>query len=96
MTEKTRADVALVNRGLAESREVSEDGCTYTYHLREGLKWSDGTPLTAEDFVYGFQRLADPTTGSGSVYYITDCCEVKNADEINRLHFSILKQLVML
>ena len=69
--------------GLAESREVSEDGCTYTYHLREGLKWSDGTPLTAEDFVYGFQRLADPTTGSGSVYYITDCCEVKNADEIN-------------
>ena len=68
---------------LAESRDISDDGCTYTYHLREGLKWSDGTPLTADDFVYGFQRLADPTTGSGSVYYITDCSEVKNAADIN-------------
>ena len=35
---------------MAESYEVSEDGCTYTFKLREGLKWSDGSPLTAHDF----------------------------------------------
>lgn len=46
--------------GQAESWEVSEDGKTYTFKLRDGLKWSDGTPLTAEDFVYSWQRVCDP------------------------------------
>lgn len=50
--------------GQAESFEVSEDGLTYTFHLREGLKWSDGTPLTANDFVYSWKRLADPNTAA--------------------------------
>lgn len=52
--------------GQAESVEISEDGLTYTFHLREGLKWSDGTPLTAHDFVYSWQRAVTrpraPTT----------------------------------
>ena len=39
--------------GCAERWEVSEDGMTWTFHLRKGLKWSDGKPLTAEDFRYG-------------------------------------------
>lgn len=43
--------------GQAESMEVSDDGLTYTFHLRKGLKWSDGTPLTANDFVYSWKRL---------------------------------------
>jgi oligopeptide transport system substrate-binding protein len=50
--------------GQAKSYDVSDDGCTYTFHLREGLKWSDGTPLTANDFVYGWKRLADPATAA--------------------------------
>lgn len=50
--------------GQAESFEVSDDGLTYTFHLREGLKWSDGTPLTANDFVYSWKRLADPNTAA--------------------------------
>lgn len=50
--------------GQAESFEVSEDGLTYTFHLRDGLKWSDGTPLTANDFVYSWKRLADPNTAA--------------------------------
>ena len=50
--------------GQAESYEVSEDGLTYTFHLRDGLKWSDGSDLTAEDFVYGWKRLADPNTAA--------------------------------
>ena len=50
--------------GQAESYDVSDDGLTYTFHLRDGLKWSDGTPLTAEDFVYSWKRLADPKTAA--------------------------------
>lgn len=50
--------------GQAESWEVSEDGLTWTFHLREGLKWSDGTPLTANDFVYSWKRVCDPMTAA--------------------------------
>lgn len=50
--------------GQAESYEVSDDGLTYTFKLRKDLKWSDGSPLTANDFVYAWQRLADPNTAA--------------------------------
>ena len=46
--------------GQAESWEVSEDGLTWTFHLREGLKWPDGSDLTANDFVYSWKRVCDP------------------------------------
>ncbi len=68
---------------LAESYDVSDDGLIYTFHLREDLKWSDGSSLTAEDFVCAFQRLADPDVGSSSAFLITDACVIKNAAEIN-------------
>jgi oligopeptide transport system substrate-binding protein len=50
--------------GCAESWTISDDGLSYRFTLREGLRWSDGKPLTAEDFVYSFQRLVDPATGA--------------------------------
>ncbi|WP_189043825.1 peptide ABC transporter substrate-binding protein [Aliidongia dinghuensis] len=50
--------------GAAESWDVSADEKTWTFHLRPGAKWSDGTPLTAEDWVYSFRRLVDPATGA--------------------------------
>ena len=50
--------------GQAESFDVSDDGLTYTFHLRDGLKWSDGSDFTAEDFVYSWKRLADPMTAA--------------------------------
>ena len=50
--------------GQAEKWEVSEDGLTYTFHLRDGLKWSDGSGLTAEDFVYSWQRVCDPNVAA--------------------------------
>ncbi|MEY8351877.1 peptide ABC transporter substrate-binding protein [Lachnospiraceae bacterium 54-53] len=53
-----------ITGGQAESYDVSDDGCTYTFHLRDGLKWSDGAPLTAHDFVYAWKRLADPDTAA--------------------------------
>lgn len=68
---------------LAESYDLSEDGLTYTFHLRENLKWSDGRPMTAEDFVFAFRRLADPDVGSNSVYLITDSCIIKNAVDVS-------------
>lgn len=68
--------------GLAENYEVSDDGLKYTFHLKDNLKWSDGRALTAEDFVYGFKRLSDPDVGSNSVYLITDCCKLKNSEDI--------------
>lgn len=50
--------------GQAESWEVSEDGLTWTFHLRDGLKWSDGSDLTANDFVYSWRRVCDPLTAA--------------------------------
>lgn len=52
-----------ITPGIAETWEVSDDGLVYTFHLREDAKWSDGEPITADDFVYGWQRLLDPETG---------------------------------
>lgn len=46
--------------GQAETWEVSDDGLTWTFHLRSGLKWSDGSDLTANDFVYSWKRVCDP------------------------------------
>ncbi len=50
--------------GSAESWETSEDGLTWTFHIRDGLKWSDGTPLTANDFVYSWKRVCDPAVAA--------------------------------
>jgi oligopeptide transport system substrate-binding protein len=48
----------------AESWSVSADGLEYTFHLREGLRWSNGDPLVAADYVAGMRRLVDPATAS--------------------------------
>lgn len=50
--------------GAAEKWETSADGLTWTFHLRKDLKWSDGSPLTAKDFVYSWKRVADPATAA--------------------------------
>ena len=52
----------------ADSYEVTEDGLTYTVKLKEGLKWSDGSDLTAEDFVYSWKRATDPATAADYEY----------------------------
>ena len=50
--------------GCADLPEVSEDGLTWTFKLKEGLKWSDGSDLTAEDFVYSWKRVCDPAVAA--------------------------------
>jgi ABC-type oligopeptide transport system substrate-binding subunit len=49
---------------FATGYEVSKDGTVYTFTMREGLKWSDGSDLTAKDFEYSWKRAADPMTGA--------------------------------
>ena len=68
--------------GAAESYDVSPDGLKWTFHLRSGLKWSDGTPLTAKDFVYSWKRVADPETAAP--YGVTVLGMVKGFDEASK------------
>jgi oligopeptide transport system substrate-binding protein len=56
--------------GAAERWDVSPDGKTYIFHLRANGKWSDGSPVTAGDFVYAWRRLADPKTASPYGYFV--------------------------
>lgn len=56
----------------AESYEVSEDGTTYTFTMRDGLKWSNGEPMDANDFVYSWYRAASPEMAADYNYL----CEV--------------------
>jgi len=67
--------------GVALEHEVSEDGKTYTFKLRDDAKWSNGDPVTANDFVYSWRRLADPATASEYAWYM-ELMQVENAPEI--------------
>jgi oligopeptide transport system substrate-binding protein len=67
--------------GVAESYTVSEDNKTYTFKLRNNAKWSNGDPVVAGDFVYAWQRAADPATASNYSWYL-ELATIKNAAEI--------------
>jgi ABC-type oligopeptide transport system, periplasmic component len=54
--------------GQAKSVDISDDGLTYTFHLRDGLKWNDGTALKASDFVYSWNRAISPDTAADYAY----------------------------
>ena len=62
--------------------EVSDDGLVYTFHLQEGLKWSDGSDLTAKDFEYAWKRCADPMTAADYAYMF-DCFALNDDGSIN-------------
>lgn len=62
-----------VENALAEKIDISQDGLTYTITLKDGLKWSDGSPLTAHDFEFSWKRVLDPATEShyaNQLYYV--------------------------
>ncbi|MFA9376138.1 MAG: peptide ABC transporter substrate-binding protein [Lachnotalea sp.] len=75
-----RNNDGTVEPACAETYELSDDGLVYTFHLRQGLVWSDGVVLTANDFVYGIQRLVNPATASPSSFM---GMIVKNAAAVN-------------
>ncbi|WP_052446888.1 peptide ABC transporter substrate-binding protein [Candidatus Soleaferrea massiliensis] len=65
--------------GVAESYQISEDGKTYTFHLRTDAKWSNGDAVTAHDFVFGFQRILQPDTQCPTAgFYMA----IRNASEV--------------
>ncbi|HEX3406358.1 MAG TPA: peptide ABC transporter substrate-binding protein, partial [Caulobacteraceae bacterium] len=66
---------------VATSWETSPDGLAWTFHLRRDAKWSDGSPVTAADFVYGIQRVLDPKTASYSAFILFPF--LKNAEAVN-------------
>ena len=67
------ADLNTVSEGgLAETWEVSEDGKTVTFHLKDGIKYSDGTDIVAADFVTSWRRLIDPRTAADYYYVMLD------------------------
>ena len=75
------ADGAAVP-ACAESYEVSEDGTTYTFHIREDAVWSNGDPVTANDFVFAWQRAVDPANAYEYSYMLSDIGQIVNAAEI--------------
>ncbi len=66
-------------KAIAKKLVKSKDGKTYTITLRHGVKWSNGDPVTAQDFVYSWRRTVNPKTKSQYGYLFSG---VKNADEI--------------
>ncbi|PQJ59384.1 oligopeptide ABC transporter substrate-binding protein OppA [Vibrio jasicida] len=66
--------------GVAESWETA-DNKTFTFHLRKDAKWSNGDPVTAQDFVYSWQRAVDPATASPYSWYM-EYTKMKNAKDI--------------
>lgn len=66
--------------GAAESWTVSEDGLVYTFKLRADGKWSNGEPVTAEDFAFTLTRIMDPATAAG---YASVLYPIKNAEAVN-------------
>jgi oligopeptide transport system substrate-binding protein len=67
--------------GLASSWEVSPDGLVYTFHLRDNIRWSDGSPITAEDFLLSWKRMLSPKLASEYAYLISNF--VRGAKDYN-------------
>lgn len=72
-----------VELGQAEDVAISEDGLTYTFTLRQGLTWSNGDPITAQDYVYTYQRLVDPNNAntSSSVEVFKNAAAIRNGEK---------------
>ncbi|KAF5048240.1 MAG: peptide ABC transporter substrate-binding protein [Sedimentibacter saalensis] len=75
-----RNHIGEIQPGMAESYDISEDGKTYTFHLRDA-KWSDGVEIKAQDYEYAMRRLVDPATASDYSFLVTSL--IKNAGDIN-------------
>ncbi|WP_371069015.1 peptide ABC transporter substrate-binding protein [Sediminibacillus sp. JSM 1682029] len=67
--------------GTASDVQVSDDGKTYTFTIREDATWSDGSPVTAQDFEYGWKRVLNPDTGSSFAFYMY---YIKGAEAYNK------------
>ncbi|MCX4167214.1 peptide ABC transporter substrate-binding protein [Enterococcus casseliflavus] len=69
--------------GLAEGVEISEDGKTYTFTLRDDAKWSNGEAITSADFAYAWKKLVDPATMGPNAYLLDNVVNSKDIREGN-------------
>jgi len=76
-----QAEIDGVEPSLAKSWQVSDDGLTWTFHLREGVKFHNGNPLTAQDVKYSYERILDPDTGCGDAWRLSAVKEIRAPDE---------------
>ncbi|MCR4605090.1 MAG: peptide ABC transporter substrate-binding protein [Eubacterium sp.] len=77
--------------GLAKGYDISADGLTATIHLRDGLYYSNGDPIIADDIVYSIRRLADPLEATDMIRVIQENCKLKNIDAISEGKMSLDK-----
>lgn len=77
--ENTEDGSLVTEPAGAESWEVSDDGLVWTFKIREGMKWTDGDPLTAKDYEYGIKRSLDKEDGAGGMGWMIDC--IKGASQ---------------
>ncbi len=77
---KLNAKTSLAEPDLAERWDVSADAMVYTFHLRRNARWSNGDPVTAEDFVYSFQRILTPSFAAIYCYMLWP---IRNAEAFN-------------
>ena len=82
---KYDGDLNLVGH-LAESWQVSPDGLTITFKLRQGVKWHDGAPFTAQDVLFSYQVMVDPKTPTA---YSGDYLQVKKAEALDDYTFRV-------
>ncbi|MFA6076423.1 MAG: peptide ABC transporter substrate-binding protein [Negativicutes bacterium] len=78
VTENAKGEIVPA---AAETWDVSADGTTYTFHLRDGLKWGNGDPLSAHDFEWTWKSTLDPKTGSN---YTETLYFIKGAENYNK------------
>lgn len=71
-----------IQNGLCDSYEVSDDQKTYTFHIRDNAKWSDGTPVTAQDFAYAWKRNATAEGDYSTFTYQIEMAAIKNYEEV--------------
>lgn len=92
-------DMKTIEPLLAKSWDVSDDGKTYTFHIKEGVKFCDGKPMTAEDIAYSINRWVSPELKSGVAWRAGDIKEVVALDdytlkyELNAPYSELLYQL---
>jgi peptide/nickel transport system substrate-binding protein len=82
---KYDTDLSIIG-DLAESWDISEDGLTITFHLKKGVKWTDGVEFTADDILFGFNTIIDEKTLTP---YKGDYLQVKKAEVLDRYTFRV-------
>ena len=84
------SETMAIKPGVAESWAMSKDGLTYTFHFDPEARWSNGDPVTAQDFLFSFERILSPALGAPYAYMLYD---MKNAEAFHKGELSDFSQV---